>query len=102
MENNEKDFMKNRPVVSSANQAKDVYGPMKKTSITIITVILTVILGVFSVVNFVSGRILTGSMFAVLVAILFISVYVSAKSTKANSKPEKMEHPDAIFKDHED
>ncbi len=102
MENNEKDFMKNRPVASSANQAKDVYGPMKKTSITIITVILTVILGIFSVVNFVSGRILTGSMFAVLVVILFISVYVSAKSTKANSKPEKMEHPDAIFKDHED
>ncbi len=102
MENNEKDFMKNRPVASSANQAKDVYGPMKKTSVTIITVILTVILGICSVVNFVSGRILTGSMFAVLVVILFISVYVSAKSTKANSKPEKMEHPDAIFKDHED
>lgn len=102
MENNERDFMKNRPVASNANQAKDVYGPMKKTSISLITVILTVILSICAVTNFASGRILTGSMFAVLVAILFFSVYVSAKSTKANSKPEKTDHPDAIFKDHED
>ena len=102
MENNERDFMKNRPVVANANQAKDVYGPMKKTSVTLITVILTVILGICSVTNFISGRIISGAMFAVLVVILFISVYVSAKSTKANSKPERIEHPDAIFKDHEE
>ncbi|MBR2715376.1 MAG: hypothetical protein IKB73_04115 [Ruminococcus sp.] len=94
--------MKNRPVAASANQAKDVYGPMKKTSVSFITVILAVVLCVCSVVNFCAGRLLTGCMFAVLVAILIFSVYVSAKSTKASSKPEKSEHPDAIFKDHED
>ena len=102
MENNERDFMKNRPVASSANQAKDVYGPMKKISVSLITIILTVILGVFAVTNFVSGRVLSGSMFTVLVLILLFSVYVSAKSTKANSKPEKTENSEAIFKEHED
>ena len=102
MENNERDFMKNRPVAANANQAKDVYGPMKKTSVSLITVILTVVLGVFAVTNFISGRILSGSMFTVLVLILLVSVYVSAKSTKVNSKPVKQDHPDAIFKDHEE
>ncbi len=102
MENNERDFMKNRPVASSANQAKDVYGPMKKSSMNLITIILAVILGICTVSNFISGRTTWGWIFCVLLAILLLSQYVSAKSAKANSKPEKREHPDAIFKDHEE
>lgn len=102
MENNEKDFMKNRPVASSANQAKDVYGPMKQSNISIITVILTIILTVCVVMCFVKGRILSGVLFLVLIAVLILSSVVSARSRKANSKPEACDHPDAIFKDHED
>ena len=101
MENNERDFMKNRPQVASANQAKDVYGPMKKGGVNMITIILIVILAVCMIINFVSGRITWGYIFTFLLSLLLISQYVSYKSTKANSKPEKSEHKDAIFKDHD-
>lgn len=102
MENNDKDFMKNRPVAASVNQAKDVYGPMKKSSISILTVLLSVIMIVCAVACFVKGRILSGILFLVLLAILIMSAVVAKRSEKSNSKPEKAEHSDAIFKDHED
>lgn len=102
MENNEKDFMKNRPVVASANQAKDVYGPMKKSSISIITVILSIIMIVCAVACFLRGRVLSGILFLVLFAILVISTVVAKRSERVNSKPQIHEHPDAIFKDHEE
>ncbi len=102
MENNERDFMKNRPVVANANQAKDVYGPMKKGSINLVTILLVVVLAVCMIINFISGRIMWGVIFAFLLSVLLLSQYVSNKSAKANSIPEKTEHPDAIFKDHEE
>ncbi len=102
MENNEKDFMKNRPVASGANQAKDVYGPMKKSSISILTVVLSVVMIACAVACFFRGRILSGVLFLVLFAILIMSTVVAKRSDKANSKPEKLEHPDSIFKEHED
>lgn len=103
MENNEKDFMKNRPVVASANQAKDVYGPMKKSSINILSVLLSIIMIVCAVACFVNGRILSGILFLVILAILIMSIVVAKKSEKANSKPENIsEHKDAIFKEHEE
>lgn len=102
MENNDRDFLKNHPQVASANQAKDVYGPMKKGGVNMISIILIVILAVCMISNFISGRITWGCIFAVLLAILLFSQYVSAKSAKASAKPEKIEHPDAIFKDHEE
>lgn len=102
MENNERDFMKNRPVVANANQAKDVYGPMKKGSVNLITLLLTLVLLVCMISNFVTGKITWGCIFAFLLVVLLFSQYVSNKSTKANSKPESQEHPDAIFKDHEE
>ena len=102
MENNERDFMKNRPVVANANQAKDVYGPMKKGSFNLITFLLTIVLLFCTISNFVSGRTTWGFIFTFLLSVLLISQYVSHKSAKANSKPEKKEHPDAIFNDHED
>ncbi len=103
MENNEKDFMKNRPVVSGANQAKDVYGPMKKSSINIISVLLAVIMLVCAVACFVNGRALSGFLFLIILATLIMSIFVAKKSEKANSKPEKTsDHKDAIFKDHEE
>ncbi|MBE6825182.1 MAG: hypothetical protein E7513_07575 [Ruminococcaceae bacterium] len=102
MENNEKDFMKNRPVASGANQAKDVYSTMKKSSISILTVLLSVVMIACAVACFLRGRILSGILFLVLFVILIMSTVVAKRSEKANSKPESVEHPDAIFKDHED
>ena len=102
MENNDNDFLKNHPQVASANQVKDVYGPMKKGSVNIITIILIVILAICMVINFVAARITWGCIFAFLLLVLLFSQYVSSKSAKASAKPEKHEHPDAIFKDHEE
>lgn len=102
MENNERDFMKNRPVAASANQAKDVYGPMKKTSVNIITVLLSVVLLLCIVSNFINGRILWGCIFIFLLLLLLLSRFVAYKSEKASTKPEVKDHPDAIFKDHEE
>lgn len=103
MENNQKDFMKNRPVVSGANQAKDVYGTMKKSSISILTVLLSVILIVCAVACFVRARVLSGILFLVLLAILIMSTVVAKKSERANNAPtEKTYHEDTIFKDHEE
>ncbi|MBQ8057631.1 MAG: hypothetical protein IJ275_04780 [Ruminococcus sp.] len=102
MENNERDFMKNRPVAANANQAKDVYGSMKKGSVNLITLLLTIVLLVCTISNFVSGRIMWGIIFTFLLIVLLLSQYVSHKSSKVNSKPDKCEHPDAIFKDHEE
>lgn len=102
MENNDRDFLRNHPQVANANQVKDVYGPMKKGGVNMITIILIVILAVCMIMNFVSGRITWGCIFTVLLLVLLLSQYVSAKSAKASAKPEKKEHPDAIFKDHEE
>ena len=102
MENNDRDFMKNRPVVANANQAKDVYGSMKKGGFNLITILLMVVLAVCMVANFISGRIMWGVIFAFLLSVLLLSQYVSNKSAKVNSNPDKTEHPDAIFKNHEE
>ncbi len=102
MENNQRDFMKNRPVASSANQAKDVYGTMKKSSISILTVLLSIIMIVCAVACFVRGRVLSGVLFLVLFAILVMSSVVAKRSDKANEKPPHTDHPDAIFKEHEE
>lgn len=103
MENNERDFMKNRPVAGNANQAKDVYGPMKKTSISILTVLLSVVMIICAVACFMNSRFLSGALFLILFAILVLSTVVAKRSDIANSKPENNKaNPDAIFKDHED
>ncbi len=103
MENNERDFMKNRPVAGNANQVKDVYGPMKKSSISILTVLLSVIMIICAVACFTNGRFLSGALFLILFAILVLSTIVAKRSDRANSKPENSKaNPDAIFKDHEE
>lgn len=103
MENNQKDFMKNRPVVSGANQAKDVYGTMKKSSVSVLTVLLSLILIVCAVACFARGRVLSGILFLVLFAILIISTVVAKRSERANNVPtDKTYHKDTIFKDHEE
>ncbi len=103
MENNEKDFMKNRPVASSANQAKDVYGPMKKSNISIISALLAIVMIVCAVACFINGRVLSGVLFLVILAILIMSIFVAKNSDKVNSRPDEIsEHKDAIFKEHEE
>ena len=102
MENNQKDFMKNRPVASGANQAKDVYGTMKKSSLSILTVVLSLVLVACAVACFFKGRILSGVLFLIIFAILLVSTVVAKRSDYANTSVHKDDHPDAIFKEHED
>lgn len=102
MENNDKDFLKNRPVVSNLNQAKDVYGPMKKGGVALITLVLSLVLLGCSIYDFVCGRYIWGSIFATVFLALFVSVLVSSVNTPKDMSVENKEHPDAIFKDYEE
>ena len=102
MENNQNDFMKNRPVAEQANKSKDVYGSMKSSSVSFITVLLAIVLTVCLVYNFATGKTTWGWIFTVLLSVLLLSTYVSAKINKQNAPIEKIDHPDAIFKDHEE
>ena len=102
MENNQKDFMKNRPVAVEANKYKDVYGPMKSSNVSIITILLSVVLSACLIYNFATGKTTWGWIFTVLLSVLLLSSYVSAKVNKQNAPIEKHDHPDAIFKDHEE
>ena len=102
MENDQKDFMKNRPVVSNANQAKDVYGPMKKSSISLISLLLSAVLLACIVYNFIMGQNVWGWIFTAVFSSLLLSIFVSAREAKNNKPVEKTDHPDAIFKEHEE
>ena len=102
MENNQKDFMKNRPVVSGANQIKDVYGTAKKSSRTTLTIVLAVILLICTVLSIIGGKIYLTVIFAPLFVLLLISALFSYKVDRSNRPVEHIDHPDAIFKDHEE
>lgn len=103
MENNSKDFMKNRPVVSSANQYKDVYGSASKGYFNFVTVLLAVIIGICSILSFVKNNALFGSLFLFVFIVLIISIVVAYISNKNNKPPIKKSTDDteAIFKDHD-
>ena len=102
MENNQKDFMKNRPVVSGANQIKDVYGSAKQSNINILTVLLSVIMIVCAVICFIKGHIVPGLLFSAFFVALFISTIIATRSKNADLKPQASNNPDSIFKEHEE
>ncbi|MDO4748548.1 MAG: hypothetical protein Q4A12_05165 [Eubacteriales bacterium] len=102
MEDKNNNLMKNRPVASTANQANDVYGSMKKRSVTIITVVLAVVVALCAIACFINLKIVTGSLFTILLIILIMSAVVAKRNERYYGKVEKKEHPDAIFKDHEE
>lgn len=99
MENNKKDFMKNRPVAASANLIKDNYEMHPQKNINILTVILSIILLAISIICFVKKAFFVGGIIFFIFVCLIISTIVSCRSKKANAPVEPTNHPDSIFKD---
>ena len=101
MENNDKDFMKNRPTLEKTNQYKDVYGSMKNTGVSVITILLSLVLLVCAIYDFCGGRYIWGSIFAAVFVALLVSSIIKMVNEQ-DIKIEKNDNTDAIFKDYEE
>ena len=101
MENNQTDFMKNRPPAAYANQVKDVYGSQRKSTRTTITVILTVLLTVFVILSAVNSNIIALTIFSFILIALIISLIVGIRADRQNAPVEPGDDTEAIFKEHE-
>lgn len=102
MENNQKDFMKNRPVASFANQTKDVFGSQQKSTRTTVTAVLILLMTVLTIIFAVNGSwIVVGIFTAVLIGLL-LSLAVGRRADRANSPVEPQDTPGAIFKEHDE
>lgn len=100
MENNQKDFMKNRPVVSGVNQIKDVYGSQKASTRTVLTVVFAVLMVVFSVLSVIGGKSYLLSIFLPVLAALILSAALSRGKEKMPPS-DGPENSETIFKDHD-
>lgn len=101
MENNQRDFMKNRPVAAQANQYKDVYGSQKASTRTTISAVLTVVDFIILVIALITGNNLMTVIFAPLFIVLLLSFFVAKHADKQNTPVEPQDNPEAIFKDHD-
>ncbi len=101
MENNQTDFMKNRPVAAQANQYKDVYGSQKSSTRVAISAVLGVIVFILMMIAIFTGNNLMMLIFIPLFAVLVLSFFVAKRADKQNRPAEPIENPEAIFKDHE-
>ena len=101
MENNQTDFMKNRPVAAQANQYKDVYGSQKSSTRTTVSAVLGVIVFILMMIAIFTCNNLMMLIFIPLFAVLLISFFVATRADKQNRPAEPIENPEAIFKDHE-
>lgn len=104
MENNQTDFMKNRPVAAAANQFKDVYGSQKKSTFTTISAVLSVVSFVLMVISIVVGNRLMMVIFIPLFVLLVISFFVGKHADKQNTpvKPQNdQNNKEALFQDHD-
>ena len=102
MENNQTDFMKNRPVAASANQIKDVYGSQKSSTRTTVSAILGVIVFILMVISIIMGNNLMMIIFIPLFVIFVISFFVARHADRQNmpAKPQD-DNKEALFKDHD-
>ena len=101
MENNQTDFMKNRPVAAQANQFKDVYGSQKSSTRTTVSAVLSVIVFILMMIAIFTGNNLMMLIFIPLFVVLLISFFVARRADKQNAPIEPQDNPDAIFKEHE-
>ncbi len=101
MENNNKDFMKNRPVAAPANQYQDVYGSQSKSTFTTISAVLTVVMFVLTLISWIVGNPILQAIFTPVFVVLIISFFVARRADKQNAPVEPQDNPDALFKDHE-
>ncbi|MBQ9679811.1 MAG: hypothetical protein IJV48_03895 [Ruminococcus sp.] len=100
MENNQPDFMKNRPGSQTANQIKDVYGSQKRSTRVTVTAVLAVIDLIILIIGLVTGNWFLIVIFAPLLVFLILSIFLGIRADRQNTPPERTDHPDAIFKDH--
>ncbi|MBR1533311.1 MAG: hypothetical protein IJ639_03020 [Ruminococcus sp.] len=101
MENNQTDFMKNRPVADKANQYKDVYGSQSKSTRTTITVLLLILMTVLVIVAWIYGNYLWMGFFSPVLVGLIISLFIGRRADKYNTPVKPEDSPEAIFKEHD-
>ena len=102
MENNQTDFMKNRPVAAPANQIKDVFGSQKKSTFTTVSAVLSVITFVLMMISIYTGNRLMMVIFIPVFIGLMISFFFGRRADRQNSPAEKAEeNKEALFKDHD-
>ena len=102
MENNQTDFMKNRPVAANANQIKDVFGSQKKSTFTTVSAVLSVITFVLMMIAIFTGNRLMMVIFIPVFVLLIISFFVGRRADRQNSPVKKTEeNKEALFKDHD-
>lgn len=102
MENNQTDFMKNRPVADKANQYKDVYGSQKRSTRTTITVTLLVLMTLLVIVAWIYGNYMWMGFFAPVLIGLIIALFIGRRADKYNAPVKPSDSPEAIFKEHEE
>lgn len=102
MENNRPDFMKNRPGAQSANQIQDVYGSQKRSTRVTVTIVLAVIDLIILVIGLVTGNNFITVIFAPLLLILIVSIFIGIRADRQNTPPAASEDTDAIFKEHDE
>ena len=102
MENNQTDFMKNRPVAANANQIKDVYGSQKKSTLITVSAVLSVITFVLMMIAIFTGNRLMMVIFIPVFIALIISFFVAKRADRQNAPVEKAEdNKEALFQDHD-
>ena len=101
MENNQTDFMKNRPVAAYANQTKDVYGSQKKSTRTTITAVLIVVMIVFIILALIYSNWFIFWIFTPVLVGLIIALFIGRRADKYNMPVEPHDSPEAIFKEHD-
>ena len=102
MENNQTDFMKNRPGADKANQYKDVYGTQKTSTRATISVVLAVVDFILMMIGIFTGNNLMMIVFIPLFIILLISFIVAKRADKYNAPVDPSDSPEALFRDHEE
>lgn len=94
--------MKNRPVAAQANQFKDVYGSQRRSTFTTASAVLGVIDFILVLIAIFTGNNLMMVIFIPLFVILLISFFVARHADRQNAPVEPKDHPEAIFKEHEE
>lgn len=101
MENNNKDFLKNRPGAERANQYQDVYGSQKSSTRTTVSAVLTVIVFILMMIAIFTHNNLMMVVFIPLFVILVISFFAARRADRQNKPVELQDNSEAIFKDHD-
>lgn len=102
MENNQKDFMKNRPGAEKANQYKDVYGSQSVSTRTTVTAVLTLVMAICVIYSIIRANWYTFGIFGTVLVALIISLIIGRRADRYNRPVEPHDSPDAIFKEHEE